>query len=113
MVGDDRIVIFGKISGGVRPICFASPHLYYLSSYKNCLVFDFLVWFASSVSFSFDFHRSLFDREAIEVASLLALLDEFNFRLGRRDVCIWSPNPLECFSCKSFFSLVVIGSLSC
>lgn len=27
-----------------------------------------------------------------EVTSLLSLLEEFNFRLGRRDVCVWSLN---------------------
>lgn len=83
---------------GVRPLCSAFPHSYHLSSYKSRPVSSMLVWSRSSMSFSFGFHCSLSDREARKVASLLSLLDEVKFRLGRRDVCIGSPNPLEGFS---------------
>lgn len=33
------------------------------------------------------------------------ITNEFNLRLWRRDVRVWSSNPLEVFSCKSFFWL--------
>lgn len=41
------------------------------------------------------------------MASLLALLEGPSFRRGRRDVRVWSLNPLEGFSCKSFFHSLV------
>lgn len=43
---------------------------------------------------------------------LLSLLDECNFVVGRRDIRIWSPKPSVGFSCKSFFRLLLDGSLS-
>lgn len=30
----------------------------------------------------------------------MSLIGEFNFSLGRRDVCAWSPSPLNGFSCQ-------------
>lgn len=57
-------------------------------TYIICLplkIARFLIsWFGwgSSLSFSFGFHRSLFDRKMIEVASILSLLDEFNLGSG-------------------------------
>ena len=39
----------------------------------------------------------------MDVVSLLFLVEGFDFRLGRRDVRVWSLNPLEGFSCKLFF----------
>lgn len=41
------------------------------------------------------------NREMMEVTSLLFLL-EGCFREGRRDVCVWNPNPI-----KSLFSLLL------
>ena len=83
------------------------PHLYHLSSFKNYMISDFLIRFENSVSFSFGFCRHLSIGEKTEVASLLSLLEACIFREGRRDVCIWSPNPSEGFSCKSFFRLLL------
>lgn len=59
------------------------------------------------MSFSFGFCRNLSNRETTEVAFLLSLLEECNFRVGRRDVRVWSPNPIEDFSCKSFLRLLL------
>lgn len=41
------------------------------------------------------------------MASLLSLLVGHNFRLGRRDLRVWSPNPLEGFSCQSVFHILI------
>ena len=41
------------------------------------------------------------------MTSFLSLIDILDFRLGRRDVRVWSPNPVEGFSCKSFFRILV------
>lgn len=41
------------------------------------------------------------------MASLLSLLMGHNFRLGRRDLRVWSPNPLEGFSCQSVFHILI------
>lgn len=41
------------------------------------------------------------------MASLLSLLVGHNFRLGRRDLRVWSPNPLEGFSCRSVFHILI------
>lgn len=38
------------------PLYFVFPHLYHLSSFKNHLVSDFLVWSESSGSFCFGFY---------------------------------------------------------
>lgn len=63
----------------------------------------FLSWSGSSMSFFFKFNRSFTDKEETDAISLFSLLGEFNFRCGRRDVHIWNPDPLEGFSCNSFF----------
>lgn len=47
----------------------------------------------------------------LEVVSLLSLMGESNFGLGRRGVWIWSLDPLEGFSCKSFFQNLFDPSL--
>lgn len=78
-------------------------HLYHLSSLKNCSISDFLVWSENSISFSFGFRHNLSNRETMEVASLLSLVEGYSFREERGDVRIWSPNLLEGVSCKSFF----------
>lgn len=39
----------------------------------------------------------------MEVVSCLYLIEEFHFRVERRIVCVWSPNPLKGFSCKLIF----------
>lgn len=88
---------------GERPFCALFPHLYYLSSLKNHLVIDFLVWPVSFCYFLSSYSRSLSDREATNVAALLSLLEGHTFRSGRRDIKFWSLDPLEGFSCKSFF----------
>lgn len=63
-----------------------------------------------SVSFSFGFHWLLSNRETTKVASLLFLIEGFNFRLGRQDVCVKNPNRLEGFSCKSFLRILLDSS---
>ena len=42
-----------------------------------------------------------------KVAYLLSLIEGFDFRLGRRDLHVWSPTPLEGFSCKSFLGILL------
>ncbi|KAA0039024.1 uncharacterized protein E6C27_scaffold84G001110 [Cucumis melo var. makuwa] len=42
----------------------------------------------------------------------ILVLESHPFRLGRRDVRVWSPNPLEGFSCKSFLQRMVNPSLA-
>lgn len=59
------------------------------------------------MSFSFGFCCHLSNREMTEIASLLSLLKVCYFRVGRREIHIWSPNPREGFSCNSFFSLLL------
>lgn len=41
------------------------------------------------------FHRSLANRETMEVTALLSLFGEFQFIVGRRGVRCWSPSPFE------------------
>lgn len=41
------------------------------------------------------------------VAYLLSLIEDFDFRLGRRDLHVWSPTPLKVFSCKSFLRILL------
>lgn len=77
-----------------RPICGLFPGLYHLSPLKNHFVVGFLVWSGSSCSFSFGFHHSLSNRESTNVVSLLSLLESHPFTVRRRDVRVWSPNPL-------------------
>lgn len=48
--------------------------------------------------------HSLFYWEVTGVTYLSSLLEGYSFRRGRRDLRVWSPNPLEGFSCKSLFS---------
>lgn len=43
----------------------------------------------------------------MEVASFLSLIKGFDFRWGRRDGCVWSPNPVAGFFCKSFSRILV------
>lgn len=43
----------------------------------------------------------------MDVAGLLSLLEGHPFRLERRDVRFWTPNPLEGFLCKSLFLCLV------
>lgn len=56
------------------------------------------------------FRRPLSSREMAE-SSFLTLVEGFIFMHWRQDIRVWSPNPLEGFSCKSFFSF--IGPRSC
>lgn len=53
------------------------PHLYHLSSMKNC-------WVAN--------------KETIDVLALTSLIGEVELSPGRRNVCFWSPNPVGGFS---------------
>ena len=89
------------------PLSSAFPSLYHLSSLKNCLVSDVLVWSGNSVSFSSGFRRAFSNEESTNVTFFLSLIDGLDFRLGRRDVRVWSPNSVGGFSCKSFFRILV------
>lgn len=42
----------------------------------------------------------------MKVATLLSLLKESTYRLGRRDVRIWSSNLRDSVSCKAYFRLL-------
>lgn len=80
------------------------PHLYHLFSLKNHPIWLLdLVW-----------ELCLFTIEPIRKQLRLPLFFIFwrhtLFREGRRDVCIWSPNLREGFSCKSFFRLLLVPS---
>ncbi|TYK09969.1 calpain-type cysteine protease DEK1 [Cucumis melo var. makuwa] len=105
--GGKRDIFMGRPLGGERPLCGLFPCLYHLSSLKNHFMADFLVWNGNSCSFSFGFRRALSDRETSNVVALISLLESHSFRLGRRDVTVWSPFPLEGFLCKSFFQCLV------
>lgn len=50
---------------------------------------------------------TLTNRETTNVGSLLSLLEGFTVREGRRDACVWIPNPNREFSCTSLFRLLV------
>lgn len=100
-------VFLGRSMGWDSPLYFAFPHLYHLSSFENHLVSDILIWSGSSVSFSLSFRHHLSNTETTEAASLLSLLEECNFREGKRNVRVWKPNPVDGFSCKSFFRLLL------
>lgn len=63
-----------------------------------------MVWSKNFVSFSFGFRCNLSDRETMEVAYLLSLLEGCSF-MEERDFRIWSPNPSQGFSCKSLFKM--------
>jgi len=79
------------VGGGEgNSLCLIFLHLFHLSFSKNCTILDLLVRCENSMSFSFEFRCNLTNRETIEVASLLFLLEGCS---GRRDVCVWNPNP--------------------
>lgn len=42
----------------------------------------------------------------MDLVYLFSLLEGYNFRLGRRDWWVWSPNSSNGFSCKLFHSLI-------
>lgn len=69
---------------GSKSLYSTFPHLYHLSSLKNCLVADF--FFFLFVYFSFGYYLSLSDREGVDFSSFLALIGELDFRIGRRNV---------------------------
>lgn len=102
-MGQKRDVFLGRHLGGERPLCGLFLSLYHLSFLKNHFVADFLVWNGNSCSFSSGFRCTPPDRETLDVAVLISLLESHSFYNGRRDVRVWS-SPLEGFSCKSFFS---------
>ena len=81
-------------------LCSAFPHLYHLSLFKNCLVSGFLGLVGELYVLFFFFRRHLSNRETTEVASFLSLLDECNSRARRRNIHVWSPNPIEWFCCN-------------
>lgn len=66
---------------------------YHLPSLKNCFMSNVFIWLGNSVSFSIGFHQVLSNRESKEVASVLSLIESFDFRLERRNVRVWCPNP--------------------
>ena len=78
--------IFSTKSSGWGRIPFVRyfPHLYHLYSSKSCMISDILVGPDNLVSFSFGFCSNLSNRERMEVASLLWLLEGCCFREGRR-----------------------------
>ena len=92
---------------GESSLCSLFPHLYYLFSSKNCMMSDLLVGSENLVSCSFGFRHNLTNREAMEVVSLLPLVEGCSFRKGRRGAQVWSPNPSRGYTCKSLFSLLL------
>ena len=46
------------------------------------------------------------------MATLLSLTECFDFRLGRKDVKVWSPSPSKGFSYRSFFRFLPDPSLA-
>lgn len=101
----------GVISAWGQTSLLPFPHLYHLSFSRNHFVSDFFIWLGSPVSFFFGFNRSLTDREATNVISLLSL-GKFNFRYGRKDLLVQNLNPLEGFFCNSIFCCLVNPSPS-
>lgn len=53
---------------------------------KKRMVSNFLVWSKNSTSFSFGFCLHFSKKKTVEVASLLPLLEEYIFRVERRDI---------------------------
>lgn len=101
MTGRKRI--FGKISRSGRLVYFTFSHLYHLTSMRYLYVADVFVLFGSSPSLSFGFHRLLSDRDTTYVMAI-SLIMEFEIRSRRKDIHLWSPNPIGvCFSCSLFF----------
>ena len=88
---------------GENSLCSLFPHLYHLSSSKNCMVSNLLVGSENLAPFSFGFCCNLINRETTEVASLLFLVEGCSFREGRRDVCVWSPNLSQGYTCNFLF----------
>ena len=82
--------------------CTAFPHLYHLSSFKNC----FLVWSKSCVLF-FRFPLSFIQQGNDGGCLSSFFVVRGNFRVGRWDTRLWSPNPIEGFCCKPFFRLLL------
>lgn len=60
---------------------------------------------------AFTFRHSLSNKEMAEVASLFLCLRSSILRLGDKMLVFWSPNPIEGFSCKFFFRLLLDLSL--
>lgn len=81
-------------------LCSEFPHLHHLSLLNNCLVSDFLGLVGELYVLSFGFHHHLSSRQTTKVASFLSLLDERISRAGRRNIHVWSPNPIEWYSCN-------------
>ena len=71
---------------GESSLCSLFPHLYHLFTSKNCMISDLLVRFDNYVSF-FRFHYNLTNRETMEVASFLSLVEGCSL-MERRDICV-------------------------
>ena len=79
-------------------------HSYHLSSSKRYMISNLLVRSNNFTYLSFKFYRNLTNRETVEIASLISSVERCNFREGRWNICVWSPNPSQTYTCKSFFS---------
>lgn len=104
-VGDGSIqtLIFGSGSLGDSPFCILFPRLYHLSSLKPCYVASAISCSSNAYSFNFGFRHPLSNREPLNLSTLLPLLRDFH--ICHRDICFWSPNPCEGFSCSFFLIL--------
>lgn len=76
--------MFGKIIGWERDFFVLCFLVFIMSSLKNHFVVDFLVSSGSSCSLSFEFCRSLSNRDATNVATFLSLFESHSFKHGRK-----------------------------
>lgn len=100
MVGEGKNTYFWEDQRvGVSMFCaFSTSHPSKIMWYR---IFQFGQEVPSP--FCFSFRSFLFDKEAIDVALLLSMLEAVVFSQGRKDFRVWNPNPWNGFSCNPFF----------
>lgn len=99
VVGEGRDLFLGRsLDGGETSLCFIFETVSFVFPKKTTLLLTFLFGLGARVPFRSICHP-LSNKETSNVASFLVLLEGHSFRLGRRDVRVWNPNPLEGFFC--------------
>lgn len=91
--------------GGDKPLHDLFPCLYHLSQFKLHFVGGVLPSRDPLSSISLGFSRHLTDRDVLEVASLLVLLQDSLVVHGSCDSRFLAPDPSRGYSCSSYFYL--------
>lgn len=103
----DRVCFWEDHWRGNSPFYTLIPRLYRLSLSHNVSISTMASSDALSFGWDFNFIRNLNDRESLELASLLVLLEGFTMHSFIPDRRVWTGDSSGLFPCKSYFDKLI------